>query len=1062
MSARSPALATILFTDLVGPTESGAGDEEAQRLSRVHHDLLAETAAAHGGGEVKWLGGGLMVAFPRAADAVRAAIAMQQASRHPVAGERLSIRVGLNAGEPLRDAADYFGTHVVVARRLCDRARAGQILCSDLVTGALAGQPGFVLSELGPVELRGVPKPVVAYELRYEAEEAEGLATQIPLVGRDPEFARLTGRLEEAAAGGGGLAMVLGEPGIGKTRLLDELAEQAWRDGAFVLRGGCFEAEWSPPYAPFAEALEAHVATARPEELRADLGQGMSPLAQLVPGIRQVLADVPEPEPLQPDEERFRLLDATASFFLARSRRAPVLVCLDDLQWADRGTVAMLRHTARLAPRGRVLIVGAYRDGEVEKTQALVEALGSLRREVEYDRIKLEGLDARGVAQLLGALGGGQDVEEQVGAAWARETEGNPLFLRELLIHLVEEGQVYRGEDGRWTSDRPLRELGVPEEVREVMGRRLARLSEGARKFLSAACAFEGSFDFEVVTAVAELDEDDALDAVDEALAAQVLQPAGGSEAYTFTNGLLRQSLYAELSPTRQARLHRKVAEALEGTYGDRPTPAQAGEIASQYHRSRGRAGAERGVDPALAAAAHAETTGAHEEAARFLRMALDLSSEDDPRRLRLLGRLGMALSWALHFDEAVDVATQAAEAIAAAEGPDAVVGYLSEAAYACVMAGSNPHAWILAPRGLEYASTRRDVAWARLVLIDHERREADDPDTPGVPIDSPARGEAHRLLQAARLDPMGPGPMEAYFASREEAAASSNLGILIYIAGEYARALPLVEAEAEAATSRGQVARAARCEAFASTILAALGRLWEAQAALGRAEALGARVGQPPFVVVMAKDQLAATLDEGWEPLAGIFGAVTASPPKALSWVLGYLYASAAQANARLGRVEEAVRFLGLLVPWLERAPAWTIAFPLMAFNTAETLWLLERTDHTDIVEAALREKVLRPDFRGATVDGRLAMARLSALTGRHDEAEKWFGEARGVLTEQGARPLLAVADYDEALMHARRGGPDDAKSARPLLERARAQFEDIGMVGWVRRAEELDERLG
>jgi class 3 adenylate cyclase/tetratricopeptide (TPR) repeat protein len=1057
------SLVTILFTDLVGSTEppAEAGDEEAQRVSRVHRDLLAETAAAHGGGEVKWLGSGLMVAFPNATDALRAAIAMQQASRRPVAGERLAIRVGLNAGEPLRDTADYFGTHVVVARRLCDRARAGQIVCSDLVTGALAGQPGFVFSELGPMELRGVPKPVVAYELRYEAEAAEGLATQVPLVGRDDELGRLARRLEEAVAGGGGLAMILGEPGIGKTRLLDELAEQAWRDGAFVLRGNCFESEWSPPYAPFAEALEAHVATARAEDLRSDLGPGAAPLAQVAPTVRRVLPDVPEPVPLQPDEERFRLLDATASFLLARSRRAPVLVCLDDLQWADKGSIAMLRHLARLAPRGRVLIVGAYRDSEVEKTEALVETLGGLRREVEYDRVKLEGLDARAVAQLLGALSG-HDVSEGVGAAWMEETEGNPLFVRELSQHLVEEGHLYRGEDGRWIMDKPLQELGVPDEVREVMGRRLARLSEGARKLLGSACAFEGPFDFDVVAAVAELSEDDALDALDEALAAQVLKAVGGSETCTFTNGLLRHSLYGELSPPRQVRLHRRVAEALEVAYGEHPTPAQAAEIASQYHRSRGRAGAEKGVDPALTAAAHAEVTGAHEEAARFLRMALELSPAGDARRLRLLGRLGMALTWALRFDEAVKVATEAAEAIAATEGRDAAVGYLSEAAYACYMAGSIPHAWMLAPKGLGYAGTRRDVAWARLVLIDHERREADDPEAPGIPIDSPERAEAARLLQAARLDPMGPGPMEAYFASRKEAATSSNLAILLYMAGDYARTLPLVEAEAEAATSRGQVARAARCEAFASMTLTALGRLPEAREALGRAAALGTRVGQPPFIVVIAKDQLADALDEGWEELAQRFGGMAAALPKPLSWARGSIYGRAARANARLGQPEESLRLLRLLAPWLGRAPAWMMGFAFLASNAAETLWLLEQTEHADVVEAALREKVLRTDFRGATVDGRLALARVCALTGRHDEAGTWFKEARGVLTEEGARPLLAIADYDEALMHARRGGPGDAETARPLLESARQQFELIGMTGWIRRTEELSQRLG
>src|SRR3989442_4424811 len=139
---RAPAVITILFTDLVGSTEllSRAGDEEAQRIFRAHHDLLADTAAAHGGEEVKWLGDGLMVAFPSAADAVACAIAMQQASRRPVAGERLGIRVGLNAGEALREETDYFGMPVVIARRLCEHAAGGQILCSTGISGLLASR----------------------------------------------------------------------------------------------------------------------------------------------------------------------------------------------------------------------------------------------------------------------------------------------------------------------------------------------------------------------------------------------------------------------------------------------------------------------------------------------------------------------------------------------------------------------------------------------------------------------------------------------------------------------------------------------------------------------------------------------------------------------------------------------------------------------------------------------------------------------------------------------------------------------------------------------------------
>jgi hypothetical protein len=180
-----------------------------------------------------------------------------------------------------------------------------------------------------------------------------------------------------------------------------------------------------------------------------------------------------------------------------------------------------------------------------------------------------------------------------------------------------------------------------------------------------------------------------------------------------------------------------------------------------------------------------------------------------------------------------------------------------------------------------------------------------------------------------------------------------------------------------------------------------------------------------------------------------------------ALAWLQGGFYAWIARLAARLDQPEEALRCLGLLVPWLERAPAWTIGFPMMASHSAEALWVMGRVEHVEIIEAALREKVIAPDFRNMMVDGRLALARVCALTGRHDEATSWFEKAREVLTEQGARPLLAIVDHDEALMFARRNEPGDAATAQALLDRARAQFDAIGMSGWMRRADELGSHL-
>jgi len=196
-------------------------------------------------------------------------------------------------------------------------------------------------------------------------------------------------------------------------------------------------------------------------------------------------------------------------------------------------------------------------------------------------------------------------------------------------------------------------------------------------------------------------------------------------------------------------------------------------------------------------------------------------------------------------------------------------------------------------------------------------------------------------------------------------------------------------------------------------------------------------------------------------EEISAAVTPLTAQVIPALAWLQGGFYAWIARIAARLGQPDEALRCLGLLMPWLERAPAWWIGLPSMASHAAEALWVLERDDHVELVERALREKVIAPDFRNMGVDGRLALARVCALTGRNDEALSWFAQAREVLTEQGARPLLAITDYDEALMYARQNGPGDAEAAGPLLERARAQFETIGMNGWIRLADQLEAIL-
>jgi predicted ATPase/class 3 adenylate cyclase len=1007
-----------------------------------HAAVLDEAAGQWG--EVISTDDGAVVAFDSPADAVAGALRARRSEG--------TVRIGIHAGFDRPGGHNGEQRAVSVARELCRRGQPGQVVCSEVVTRLLAGRPKLAFA---PYDGAGGESPgPVAYELRT-GMKAGPISAPDTLIGRQAETTRLLQRLRDAAAGQGGLVMLAGEQGMGKTRLADEVATRAEREGFSVLWGRCHEGEWPPPYGPFVEAIENHCALADPSELRADLDDAAGVVAHLVPGIRRAVPDAGSVA-VPPEEERHRLLDGVGRFLVARSRRAPILLLLDDLHWADPSTIAMVRHLVRLVGSERLLVVGTYRDVDLDRSHPLVGALGAWSREAGYDHLALESLDGEETAAFLSASSG-QDMDLTAGVAWARETAGNPFFILELLRHLHEEGTLYRDAEGRWRTAAPLRELALPVAARDVALRRVSRLPDPAQRLLGVAAAFEGAFRFELVAGLVDLSEDEGLDALEEAVRARILEPAGDSETYAFTHAVIRHALYDGLVPSRRSRLHRRVAEALESFPGPvSPSPA---EIAVHYHRSMALPGADRGVDPAVGAADDAQATGAYDEAAAFLRMALDLLPPGDARRPRLLARLGIVLAWALAFDDAVPVAAEAGEAIAEAETKQLAADYLSDAAYACASAGGIVPSWDLAGLGLGYAGAR-DVAWARLVCFDYQRREAEDPDHPGIPLDTAERREAAAILRTAHLDPIGPGPMEAVFDTRKEAAECSNLIVSAVWGGTYAQTLPRMEAEAREAEALGRLARAARAWSNVAFYQTALGALAESHRSLERADQLAARLGMPIPTVVWTRHLLCCALDEGWDGMAATFSFLAASNNPALAWSLGFAYSGQAQAAGRLNRPDEAVAAIARLVPWLIEAPPWTIAYPNMAYGAADALWMLERFDHGEVVERALRDKLLPADFRGM-VDGRLALARLCALTGRHDEAHRWFAEARRTLGEEGSRPLRAVCIFDEALMYARRDGAGDPDRARPLLAAARRQFEEIGMTGWIRRADELEGQL-
>ncbi|OLD59004.1 MAG: hypothetical protein AUI83_03570 [Armatimonadetes bacterium 13_1_40CM_3_65_7] len=389
-------------------------------------------------------------------------------------------------------------------------------------------------------------------------------------VGRRDEMEQLKAALEAMLSGHGSLVMVVGEPGIGKSRLAREFTVYASLRGAQVLTGHCYEGEITVPYLPFVEALRQYVRGRSDAALLSELGSGAPEVAKLVSEVRERFPDIPEAPPLEGEAERLRLFDSVTRFVCSVSTSEPVVLFLDDVHWADKPSLLLLQYLARNVRSDRVLVLAAYRDVELDRTHPLSEVLASLRRERLFERVLLRGLPAGDVFAMISAIGQQsaspeQPVTSEFAQAIYRETEGNPFFVEEVLKHLVEEGKIYR-EGGQWVRDASVEDLGIPEGVREVLGRRLSRLSEPCNRMLSLASTMSGGFSFDVLLAVSGEEEAQLLDLLDEALQALVIRErsGAGSGIYEFNHALMRQTLYAELNTPRRVRLHRQVGEAME------------------------------------------------------------------------------------------------------------------------------------------------------------------------------------------------------------------------------------------------------------------------------------------------------------------------------------------------------------------------------------------------------------------------------------------------------------------------------------------------------------------
>ena len=900
-----------------------------------------------------------------------------------------------------------------------------------------------------------------------------------PLIGRREECARLLARVLEAQSGRGGVVMLAGEAGIGKTRLAREVAEVAQVQGAAVFWGSCFEGDWQPPYGPWVEALRAYVGAREPDRLRRDLGIGAGPLGRLLPELYGLLPELPLPSPLSPDEERYRLYEAVVHLLLAASEERLVLVVIDDLHWADADSLRLLRHVARSVQQARLLVIGAYRDSEfgVSDQHPLLETLSSLQRETGYDRVPLHGFTPDELAELL-AQKAGRPLPESLVRAIQAETGGNPFYAGEVFRHLAEEADIL-GRDRGCSSEYTIPELGVPEGVRQVVAHRVARLSYQTGELLRLASGISGNFGFDVLAALSGLAEDVLLDCLDEALHAGLIRTSADlPPRYEFAHAIVRHSLYEALNPDRRARLHRRIAQALVQVYTGSEADGAA-ELAAQFHASASLPAAGEGLRYALLAAEQARSALAHDRAADFLRIARDLARESPAeKRADILRRLAIAEAEAVRLEEARGTTDEALAAMDAA-GADARTGaaFLALIARLLKDGGADGAVWEpLVERGLALVGSTRDLLWARLALL-RDRFEplrsgpigsmrwlGTDPDAITI-----ARADGDEEDYARTLDSLDyRTPTETGAVLRLARTWSTPAAImhalevagrdLLYRHGAMREGCAVYEELLAASERFGSIPGRAEALAQISTGQLMMGEFGLAQETLRRANQAVARLGighrmQGGFFAISRPIGIAYFLDGDWAPLAAEMREFATSPAAVRKTVGSVAAAFAALAANRVGDLAQAATLLEHVTSIVERAGPTTYAQSAAVAAASITVWELRA------VQFAARHRQLVLDLQAAgtgdTIFGPLGLlrARMSTLLGDFEDAQECFRQARRSLDANGYSHLRAILDYDEACALVSAGSPDRAR-VNGLLDSAARGFEVYGMAGWFVRA--------
>ncbi|MFI5366306.1 MAG: AAA family ATPase [Candidatus Binatia bacterium] len=463
-------------------------------------------------------------------------------------------------------------------------------------------------------------------------------------VGRQRELDELNAGLDDAVAGHGRLFMLVGEPGIGKTRTAEEMVASARQWHVQVLVGRCYEGDGAPAFWPWMQAIRAYLRDRDAAGLLAAMGTAAADIGQMVPEVRERLPDLPAPAPLEADQARFRLFDSITTFLKRASEGQPLLLILDDLHWADRPSLLLLQFVAREIHDAHVVVVGTYRDVGLGRRHPLTQTLGELARVPISRRIPLHGLSQEDVARFIEGVTGVQP-PAGLAAAVHSKSEGNPFFVNEIVRLLTADEHWARHEQAPAT-------LNIPQTVREAIGRRLDKLSDACIRALRDAAVVGREFDTKLLqhlsarrpAAPRAPHRDAMLTALDEAADARIIEPTPPLLGrYRFCHALIRDALYGELSRSERTRLHREVGEAIEELY-QANLDAQLPMVAHHFFQAASGTDPAKAIEYSVRAGARATGLLAYEAAANHYEHALQLLDQggaDETRRCELLLGLG-------------------------------------------------------------------------------------------------------------------------------------------------------------------------------------------------------------------------------------------------------------------------------------------------------------------------------------------------------------------------------------------------------------------------------------